>query len=140
MFCPFVMSCKKRVFAVQRNGSDGALDHVVVHLDGTIVKEALQAIHVFGDVGQLFAQPGLSGDAGAHGSEPALERVDQWFGLILPYSQAFCGAPLAGERLRPSDYEPEEPIDFKSGMSTGQSRSIRTLPREPITGAPTRTQ
>jgi hypothetical protein len=24
-------------------------------------------------------------------------------------------------------------------MSTGQSRSIRTLPREPITGAPTRT-
>ena len=74
---PFVMSCKKRVFAVQRNGSDGALDHVVVHLDGAIIKEALQAIHVFGDVGQLFAQPGLSGDAGAHGSEPALERVDQ---------------------------------------------------------------
>ena len=106
------MSCKKRVFAVQRNGSDGALDHVVVHLDGTIVKEALQAIHVFGDVGQLFAQPGLSGDAGAHGSEPALERVDQWFGLILPYSQAFCGAPLAGERLRPSDYELDDPSDF----------------------------
>ena len=106
------MSCKKRVFAVQRNGSDGALDHVVVHLDGAIVKEALQAIHVFGDVGQLFAQPGLSGDAGAHGSEPALERVDQWFGLILPYSQAFCGAPLAGERLRPSDYELDDPSDF----------------------------
>jgi len=106
------MSCKKRVFAVQRNGSDGALDHVVVHLDGTIVKEALQAIHVFGDVGQLFAQPGLSGDAGAHGSEPALERVDQWFGLILPYSQAFCGAPLAGERPRPSDYELDDPSDF----------------------------
>ncbi len=101
MFCPFVMSCKKRVFAVQRNGSDGALDHVVVHLDGAIVKEALQAIHVFGDVGQLFAQPGLSGDAGAHGSEPALERVDQWFGLILPYSQAFCGtfAPDLGFNL-----------------------------------------
>ena len=106
------MSCKKRVFAVQRNGSDGALDHVVVHLDGTIVKEALQAIHVFGDVGQLFAQPGLSGDAGAHGSEPALERVDQWFGLILPYSQAFYGAPLAGERPRPSDYELDDPSDF----------------------------
>ena len=106
------MSYKKRVFAVQRNGSDGPLDQVVVHLDGAIVKEALQAIHVFGDVGQLFAQPGLSGDAGAHGSEPALERVDQWFGLVLPYSQAFCGTPLAGERLRSSDYELDDPSDF----------------------------
>jgi hypothetical protein len=73
------MSCKKRVFAVQRNGSDGALDHVVVHLDGAIVKEALQAIHVFGDVGQLFAPPGLSGDAGAHGSELFVVKI---FGTI----------------------------------------------------------
>jgi len=28
------------------------------------------------------------------------------------------------ERLRPSGYEPKDPIDFKSGISTGTSRSI----------------
>ena len=28
------------------------------------------------------------------------------------------------ERLQPSGYEPKAPIHFKSGMSTGKSRSI----------------
>ena len=35
---PFVMACKERVFAVQRNGSDRALDGVAIHLDGAIVR------------------------------------------------------------------------------------------------------
>jgi len=43
-------------FPVQSNWTDCTLDHVAVHLDGAVVKEQLQAAHVFGNVAELFSK------------------------------------------------------------------------------------
>jgi len=50
-----IMSGEERVFAVQSDGANGALDRVVVEFDAAIVEEPAQAIPVFGDVFQGFS-------------------------------------------------------------------------------------
>ena len=50
----FVMTGEERVFAIESNRSDCPLDHIAVHLDGAVVEEELQPVHVLCDVGQLL--------------------------------------------------------------------------------------
>ena len=53
---PGIVTCKERVFAVERNWTDRPLDGVVVEFDATVVKDQDQPVPVFCDVFQ-----GLSG-------------------------------------------------------------------------------
>lgn len=52
VLCACIMTCEERVFAVQSDGANGALDGIVVELDATVGKEKAQPIPVFGDVFQ----------------------------------------------------------------------------------------
>ena len=44
------MASEERVFALQRDGADCALNGVAVHVDAAISQEQDQAILIFGDV------------------------------------------------------------------------------------------
>lgn len=67
------MPCEEGVLPIERYRPDGSLDGVVVDLYAPIGQEELQAIPVFGDVGQGFAERGLRCDAGAVIGEPGLQ-------------------------------------------------------------------
>ena len=56
MFCRLHHALRTTRFAVQSNRADRALDGVTVHLDGAILKEQFEAVHVFGDVTELLAK------------------------------------------------------------------------------------
>ena len=60
VLCSRVMSCKECVLAIEGYRPDGPLDAVVIDLDAAVGQEELQAIPVFGDVGQC-ADFGLTG-------------------------------------------------------------------------------
>jgi hypothetical protein len=49
----FIMAREQRVFPVEGNGAYRAFDDVAVHLDGAVIKEQLQAVHVFCNVAEL---------------------------------------------------------------------------------------
>jgi hypothetical protein len=101
---------KRRDFAVEGNGADCTLDHVAVHLDGTVIKKQLQAVE------GAFAVPSSSlmnvclstlqarapQEAGPHSRSTAQTlklRVDpQPQPSALP--EAFCNIPVY---LRPLD-------------------------------------
>lgn len=67
------MTCEERIFPVQSDRPDGALDRIVVHLDATIGQEQVQAIPVFGDVFQGSAERGFGRDASAVLMQPYFE-------------------------------------------------------------------
>ena len=66
----FVMSGKQRVFPVESDGPDQVLDAVGIDLDPSIVQEGLQPAPVPMDVGKLFPQARLGGDAQALLAQP----------------------------------------------------------------------
>jgi hypothetical protein len=86
----FVMAREQRVFGVEGDRANGALDNVTVHLDSAVLKKQLQSVYVFCDVGELLAKVGFCGDAGSLDFEPDLKFIHQWFGLLLPYGLAVC--------------------------------------------------
>ena len=47
MFCRLHHGPRTAVFPVEGNRANSALDNVAVHLDGAVVHEPLQAVHVF---------------------------------------------------------------------------------------------
>ncbi len=49
------MAREERVFALQRDGADCALNGVAVHLDPSISQEQDQPVPVFGNVFERFA-------------------------------------------------------------------------------------
>jgi hypothetical protein len=54
--CGFVIAHSGDSNAVEGGGANGALDNVAVHLDGTVIKKQLQAVHVFCNVTELLAK------------------------------------------------------------------------------------
>jgi hypothetical protein len=44
MFGAAIGACEQRIFPVERDGTDGAFDGVVVEFDATVVDEARQAL------------------------------------------------------------------------------------------------
>lgn len=73
-----VVPGKERILAIEGYRPDGPLDTVVVDLDAPIDQKKLQAIPVFGDVGQSLAERGLCCDTDKVMGEPSLHIGDQW--------------------------------------------------------------
>jgi hypothetical protein len=67
------MACKECVLAIKGYWPDGSLNAVVVNLDATVGQEELQTIPVFGDIGQSFAEWGLSCHTGTVMDKPSLD-------------------------------------------------------------------
>jgi len=67
---------KERVFAVQSNGANGALDGIIVEFDAAIAQEAAQPIPVFGNVFQGLSGWGFGRDTGTTLGKPKLEGID----------------------------------------------------------------
>jgi hypothetical protein len=84
------MSREQRIFPVEGNGANGALDNVAVHLDGTVIEEQLKAAHIFGNVAELFTKARFGGDAGSLNFKPDLEVIQQRLGLLLSCGLASC--------------------------------------------------
>lgn len=74
-----IVTCEERIFAIEGDGTDGALHGVAVEFDATIIKEQAQPIPVFGDVFQGLSGWRLGRDAGAVRREPDFEGVDDRF-------------------------------------------------------------
>lgn len=77
VLCSRVMACKERVLPIESNRPDGPLDGVVVDLYASVGQEELQAVPVFGDVGQSLAERGLRCDMGTVMDKPGLHVGDQ---------------------------------------------------------------
>lgn len=73
-----IMSGEERVFTVEGDGTDGALDGVGIQFDATVVEEPAQPIPVFGDVFEGFSGRRLGRDTGAVLDEPDLKGIDDW--------------------------------------------------------------
>ena len=71
-----VVTGEDGVFSVQRDGADGALDGVVVHLDPAIDEEEAKVGPIFSDVFQRLAQGGFCGYPGPVVGEPSFEPGD----------------------------------------------------------------
>jgi len=74
-----IMSREECVFAVQGNGSDPALDGIVVELDTTVIKEPAQPVPVFCNVFQSLTGWRFGRDAGAALGKPKREVIDDGF-------------------------------------------------------------
>jgi hypothetical protein len=85
----FIMAREQRVFSVEGNGAYRAFDDVAVHLDGAVIKEQLQAVHVFCNVAELLTQARFGGDTGALNFKPNLKVIHQRLGLLQS-----CGLAL----------------------------------------------
>lgn len=80
--CPVLRSrivpSKECVLPIEGYRPDGSLDAVVVDLDAAVGEEELQAIPVFGDVGQSLAEWRLRCDTGAVMDKPVIQVCDRW--------------------------------------------------------------
>jgi hypothetical protein len=65
VFRASIVACKEGVPSVQGNGTNGALDGVVVDFDATARHEAAKAIMVFDDVGECLTEGRFGRSAGA---------------------------------------------------------------------------
>ena len=79
VLCASIMSRKERVFAVESDGSDGALDGIVVEFDTSVVEEQDQPVPILGDVFQSLTGRGFGRDAGTTLGEPSIEGFDDRF-------------------------------------------------------------
>jgi hypothetical protein len=71
------VSGEESVLSIEGYRPDGPLDSIVVDLDAAVGQEELQAIPVFGDVGQSFADWGLDRDTSTVMNKPSLHIGDQ---------------------------------------------------------------
>ena len=74
-----IVTCEGRGFAIEGDGTDGALDGVGIQFDAAVVEEQDQPVPVFGDVFQGFSGWRFCRDTGAVLGEPEFEGVDEGF-------------------------------------------------------------
>lgn len=79
VLCACIVAREERIFAVEGDGTDGALNGVGIQFDAAVVEEEDQPIPVFGDVFQSVSGRRFCRDAGAVLGEPELEGVDDGF-------------------------------------------------------------
>jgi hypothetical protein len=103
--CPIwgasVVACEERVFALQRDGADCALNGVAVHLDAAIGQEQDQPIPVFGDIFERVTSWGFGGDLCAGMVQPCFEGCDLGCAFGLAQRQSIPGRCAAGLLLDP---------------------------------------
>ena len=73
-----VLASEQRVFEIQSDGPDCALDGIIVHLDTAVSQTQAKSIPVFCDVFERFTQRGFCRQPGAIGREPRFKRGDLW--------------------------------------------------------------
>ena len=73
----FIMTRKKRVFSIEGDGADQIFDRVAVDLETAIGQECLQTRPVVGDVSELLAEAGFSGETCTLCGQPIAEGCDQ---------------------------------------------------------------
>ncbi|GAA0295500.1 hypothetical protein GCM10008966_15510 [Rhodovulum strictum] len=71
------MTGEECILAIQGNRTNQIFDIVGVDLDATVGQEGLQPVPVVMDIGELFAEAGLGGDAQALRLQPFPEGGDQ---------------------------------------------------------------
>ena len=72
-----VGACKERVLAVERDGTDGALDGVGVELDAAVVENAAQALSAAEGVADRLGQLALLGDRLEARAQPELQSLNE---------------------------------------------------------------
>src|SRR5260370_42672778 len=88
-------TCEQRIFAVQRDRSDGALYGVVVELDTAIVDEARQALPARQRVSDSLGELALLTDQGEFCAQPRFECIDQRPAFLAPDIAPFVGSMAA---------------------------------------------
>ncbi len=87
-----VRACEQSVFAVERDGADGAFDGVVVELDAAIVDEARQAFPARQRVAGGFGKFALLADQAKFCPQPRFKGIDERSTFLLPDSATFAAA------------------------------------------------
>lgn len=103
---PAIASSKQCIVAIEGYRPDGALDHVRVHLDPSVVEEQRQAGPMPQGVADGYGQVRGGGDAALMGLQPVLQGLDDRSTSLLPHvSPGFGGmaADLALDRIKVPD-------------------------------------
>ena len=69
------MTGKESILSIECNGSNGALDRIIVELNSAILQEQAEALPVFGDVFEGFAERGLCRDTDAVFGQLSLKPI-----------------------------------------------------------------
>jgi hypothetical protein len=77
MFGASVRAGEQRVFPIERDRADGALDGVVVELDAAVIDEARQALPARQGIADGLGKLAFPADQAEFYAQPRLKRVDQ---------------------------------------------------------------
>ena len=120
-------SSKERVLAVQSDRSDGALDHVGVDLDATVVEEATEARPSRECVADGFGEFALLADKAELRLQPRFERIDDRAAFRLADVAALLGQAAADLPLDAIEFgDPRE--RFRDDRRGTTLREIVELP------------
>lgn len=86
-----IVACEERVFALQRDGADCALNSVAVHLDAAICQEQDQPIPVFGDIFERVTRWRFARYLCAGMVQPCFEGCDLGRAFGLAQRQSILG-------------------------------------------------
>ena len=75
MLCVGLMTTKESILLIACNGSNGALDRIIVEIDSATLLEQAEALPVFGDIFEGFCEWGLCRDACTVVSQPSLKLI-----------------------------------------------------------------
>src|ERR1700730_14090161 len=87
------------VFTPERDRTDGALDHIGVDLDATVVEEASKTVPARERVADRPRDGRLAGAGGKLDFEPEMQVVDEGFCVPLPGLAALIGGEAANLRF-----------------------------------------
>ena len=88
---------EQRILSVERDGTDGAFDSVVVDLDAAIVDEARQAFPARQGVTDGFGELALLTDQTKFCPQPRFKGIDEWSTFLLPDGATFDKASASFE-------------------------------------------
>ncbi len=78
-----VVTGEQGVFPCKDHGPQAVFDGIAIHFDAAVVEEDPEAVPMTGDIGELFAEPGLGRDADALLRQPFAEGLDQVSVIII---------------------------------------------------------
>lgn len=82
-----VVTGEQGVFPCKDYGPQAVFDGIAIHFDAAVVEEDPEAVPVTGDIGELFAEPGLGRDAGVLLRQPFAGGLDQGRGARLSFGE-----------------------------------------------------
>ena len=82
---------EQSIFSVERDGSDGAFDGIVVELEATIVDKARQTFPARQSVADSFGELALLTDQSKFSPQPRFKGIDEGLAFLLPGGATFVG-------------------------------------------------